>query len=103
MLYYAVEEALECEKIGHYSAGILTFSLLLNLFKKKTPQSRHIVAHKLLRQRPTKQMFAETVEAFQKAASEQSDYECGKYESIEDYQQSIIRDWKEFIKRLHRI
>lgn len=57
LLYFAVEEALECAKIGYYAIGILTFSQLLNLFNRKTPASRHVVAHQILRQRPTKPVF----------------------------------------------
>jgi len=102
LLYYAVEEALECAGIGHYGIGILAFSQLLNLFNRDTPSSRHIVAHELLRQRPTEQMFEETVEAFKIAASEQSDHECGKHGSIADYHQSVLRDWNEFIKEHHK-
>ena len=52
-LYYAVEEALECAKNGYYAAGIITFAQLLNLMKKKTPYSRHLVAHEILKERPT--------------------------------------------------
>lgn len=52
VLYYAVEEALRCASQGYYAIGILAFAQLLNVFNKKTPQARHIVAHELLTTRP---------------------------------------------------
>ncbi len=102
VLYYAVEEALECEKIGYFGIGILTFSQLLLVFNKKTPGSRNVVAHEALTQRPSKQMFEEAVEALRSAASEQSERECGKHGSIADYQQRIVTEWEKFIKEHHR-
>lgn len=101
LLYFAVEEALECAKIGYYASGILTFSQLLNLFNRKTPASRHVVAHEILRQRPTKPVFEEVVEEFKNVASEQSDQECGKLGTTTDYQQNLVKKWKVFIEKLH--
>ena len=102
VLYYAVEEALECARIGYFGIGIIMFSQLLKLFNKKTPGSRNVVAHEALIQRPSKHMFEETVEAFKSAASEQSDRERGKHGSIAGYQQSVVTEWQEFIKEHHR-
>lgn len=103
LLYYAVEEALECAKLGYYGIGIVTFSQLLNLIKKETPKSRHIVAHEVLMQRPTKDTFDIIVESFRIAASEHSQREIAKSQSIEEYHQKITRDWKALIKNLHGI
>ena len=102
-LYYAVEEAIVCAKIKYYGIGIITFSQLLNLFKKRTPINRHIVAHKVLTQRPTKQMYEEILETFKNAASERSKHECKKCGSIADYQQSVLKNWEDFIKKQYRI
>jgi hypothetical protein len=101
LLYYSVEEALECAKIGYYGIGIIAFSQLLNLFREKTPEHRHLVAHEFLRQRPSKEMLEETVAAFKNAASKQSDRECRKRNDIPAYQQLLFKKWKELIKKLH--
>jgi hypothetical protein len=103
LLYFAVEEALECAKIEYYCVGVLTFSQLLNVFNCETPASRHAVAHEILRTRPTKQTFEEVVEAFKSAASEQSDRESGKCRSVADYKRNIVSEWEAFIKNLHGI
>lgn len=47
-------------------------------------------------------MFDDTLMAFKTAASEQSDLECGKQESVADYQQYIAGEWKDFIQKLHK-
>jgi hypothetical protein len=101
LLYFAVEEALECAKTGYYGIGILTFSQLLNLFNERTPASRHVVAHELLRQRPTKLMFEEAIEAFKSAASRQGDRECRRHASTTDYQQKVAKEWKAFFEKLN--
>lgn len=102
LLYYAVEEALECEKIGYYGIGIITFSQLLNLFRKQTPPSRHLVAHEVLKQRPAQQMLQSTIQELKMAAAERCDQESRRHGNRARYQQSIIRDWEKFIGRHHR-
>ena len=101
LLYYSVEEALECAKIGYYGIGIIAFSQLLNLFKEKTPEHRHLVAHDFLCQRPSKEVFDETVAAFKNAASKQSDHEYKKQNDIPAYKQLLSKEWEELIKKLH--
>ena len=101
LLYYSVEEALECAKIGYYGIGIIAFSQLLKLFGEKTPEYRHLVAHEFLRQRPSKEMFEETVAAFKNTASKQSDRECRRQNDIPAYQQLLSKKWKVLIKKLH--
>ena len=101
LLYYSVEEALECAKIDCYGIGIIAFSQLLNLFAEKTPEHRHLVAHEFLRKRPSKEMFEETVAAFKSAASEQNARECRRRNDIPAYQQLLVKKWKELVKKLH--
>ena len=62
LLYYAVEESLTCAERGYYSAGILTFSQMLNQFNGKTPSARHEIAHEFLQKRPTKKTYESILE-----------------------------------------
>jgi len=101
LLYHAIEEALECATLHYYGIGIITFSQLLNLFGRDTPESRHIVAHEVLEQRPTKEMFDSIVESCKNAASECSDREIAKSQDIEEYQQKVVGGWKLLMKSLH--
>ena len=101
LLYYAVEEAMLCAKMGYYCAGILTFSQLLKQFHKKTPASRHDVAHKIFKVRPTKNTFESILEEFKKAASDRSKHECAKCSNIEEYQQKISASWKRLMEEFH--
>jgi len=103
LLYFAVEEALECANIGYYGIGILTFSQLLNLFNRKTPGARHIVAHEVLATRPTRETFDEIVEAFKEAARAHSDDEQRKQPDTSRYQRMVLNEWHSFMVRLHRI
>ena len=103
LLYYAIEEALECAQSGYYGIGIITFSQLVNLFGKDTPESRHIVAHEVLKQRPSKEMFETIVESFKATACQYSDREVAKSQSIEEYNQKISEDWNALIKSLHDV
>lgn len=103
LLCFAVEEALECAKMEYYGIGILAFSQLLNAFGRKTPASRHAVAHEIFRTRPTKQTFEEVVDAFKIAASERSDCEMERCRTATDYKQKIVSEWEAFIKDLRGI
>ncbi len=100
-LYYAVEEALECAKIGYYSTGILTFSQLLNLLHKKTPTERHLVAHDILQSRPTKESYEKIEEAFKDAATHQSKTEQSRRSSQQEYNRQLTQKWTELISKLH--
>ena len=99
-LYYAVEEALECAKNGYYATGIITFAQLLNLMKKKTPDSRHLIAHGILKVRPTKKTFEEVKEEFKKAASEYSEKEILNYQENSNYQDLVLQRWYELKQSL---
>jgi phosphomannomutase len=102
-LYYAIEEALECAKLGYYGIGILAFSQLLNLFNKDTPKSRHIVAHEFLKQRPSKDIYTTVLESLKKAAADRSDQEIEKTKSIENYHKKLEEEWMILIQDLHGI
>jgi hypothetical protein len=99
-LYYAVEEALECAKNGYYAIGIITFAQLLNIMKKKTPRSRHLIAHEILKIRPTKDSFETIKQEFKKAASEYNNREMVKYENISQYQVHVFQKWNTLMEKL---
>ncbi len=100
LLYYAVEEALQCAKNNHYAAGIITFAQLLNFLKEKTPNDRHLVAHKILQTRPTKEAYEEVKQKFEKAAAEMNEREVSKYKSISEYENKVNINWQELMKKL---
>jgi len=103
LLYYAIEEALECAKLGYYGIGILTFAQLLNLFNKNTPESRHMVAHEFLKQRPSEDMYNTIVESLKNVATDRSNQEIAKTKSIENYHKKLEEAWGILIKHLHGI
>lgn len=102
LLYYAVEEALECAKIRYYGVGIIAFSQLLNLFNEKTPEDRHSVAHEFLTQRPTILMLESVVERFKNAATGRSKKEHDKVASgdLQEYRERVVADCAELMKKL---
>lgn len=99
-LYYAVEEALECSSRGYYASGIITFAQLLNLMKKKTPNSRHLIAHQILKERPTKAAFEEITQEVKKTASEYNDREITEYQDNSKYQDLVLKKWNELLKKI---
>jgi len=101
LLYWSVEESLECAKIGYYGIGIVAFAQLLKLFNEKTPDSRHSVAHKFLESRPTREMFDAVVADFKTAAAERCDLESRKFRTSGEFEQKISAEWELFIKKLH--
>lgn len=100
-LYYAIEEALECAKNKYYVAGILTFSQLLNLLNEPTPKGRHIVAHKILKNRPTKQIYEDIKKKFEDKASQINSNEILKANDFERYTSEVWNNWQELIKKLN--
>jgi hypothetical protein len=102
LLYYAVEEALECARIGYYGIGMIAFSQLLNLFNEETPEDRHRVAHEFLKQRPAKPMFDSVVERFKIAAAHRSDKEIRKVDSggLTQYRERVLTEWGVLVKEL---
>jgi len=101
LLYFAVEEALECAKTGYYGIGVMAFAQLLNIFNEKTPDSRHRVGHKLLEFRPTKEAFDSIVAEFKRAAAERQQLERAKYENPDMYDREISLEWWQFMRTLH--
>ena len=85
ILYYSVEEALECAKIGYFGIGIIAFAQLLNLLKEAAPKSRHDVAHSFLELRPTKQTFDQVVAEFKIAAARQCEEESRRHTVVGEY------------------
>lgn len=100
-LYYAVEEALECAKIGYYAVGILTFSQLLNLTNKSTPKERNRVAHEILKGPPTKEMYERVKIKFEKAAEAITKKELSLHKDPKEYDQKLAQVWTELIVKWH--
>ncbi len=100
LLYYSVEEALLCAKNGHYAAGIITFAQLLNLLKEKTPEDRHLVAHKILQVRPTREKYEEIKQEFEKTAAEHNEKEIEKQKNISEYEKKVKTAWEELMQKL---
>jgi hypothetical protein len=100
LLYYAVEEALQCAKNGYYSIGIITFAQLLNIMNKNTPPSRHLVAHKILKIRPTKKSFEMIMNEVKNVASEYNCKEMEKYKDVKEYHVYIFNRWTDFLGKL---
>lgn len=103
LLYFSVEEALECAKIGYYGIGIMAFAQLLNLLSESTPDERHLVSHKFLEWRPSKQSFDAIVDEFKTAAANVSARESARVQDIGVYNQIVLQEWKDFIKQLHNL
>jgi hypothetical protein len=99
-LYYAVEEALECAKNNYYASGILAFSQLLNLFNEKTPKDRHIIAHEILRHRPTKEMYEQIIEKVKNASIAINVREMKRHDDIKKYEQKILKAWNDLMSKL---
>jgi hypothetical protein len=99
-LYYAVEEALECAKNGYYAIGIITFAQLLNIMNKKTPSCRHLIAHEILKTRPSKDSLETIKQEFKKAASEQNNREMIKYKNDSQYQDDVSQKWNTLMQKL---
>lgn len=97
LLYYAVEEFLECAKIGYYSSGIIVLSQLLNLFNKKTPSKRHEVAHEILVKRPNREDYEQILESFKKAALNKQNEEITRYKNPSNYEKTVRKAWDELI------
>jgi len=101
LLYFAVEEALLSAKQGWYGIGILAWSQILNALKRPTPVSRHVVAHELLRQRPTKAAFDAALDQLKLAASDHTTRELAKVDDPAAYRRVLLAEWTEFITHLH--
>ncbi len=102
-LYYAVEEALECAKNDYYASGILAFSQLLNALNEKTPKDRHIIAHKILRNKPTKEMYEEIKAKVEKAADDININEIKKHNNIKEYELKIEKRWRDLMVKLNPV
>ena len=93
LLYFAVEEALECEKNDYYASGIMVFAQLLNIINKATPDSRHDVAHKILEKRPTKEILEKMKMDFREAARVVCEKEIERINSIDLYKVKVNNEW----------
>lgn len=101
LLYYSVEESMECAKMGYYSAGILTYSQLLNLFNKQTPSERHEVAHKIFIKRPSQDSYNRILEQLKQAALEQQRKEFSRIADAGIYSNKLLNNWKSIMRKLH--
>ena len=81
-LYYAVEEAMECAKNNYYASGILAFSQILNSLNEKTPKDRHVIAHEMLRNKPTKEMYDDIKSKVEEVADKINMKEINKHSDI---------------------
>ena len=102
LLYYAVEESLECSKLGYYSSGIIAFSQILQLLKEKVPMARHKVAHEILKGRPSKGDFDDIRQQVKQAVWEIYERERRGKDDPEVYWQKVLAMWKRVIGRLNR-
>lgn len=100
-LYYAVEEAMECAKNNYYASGILTFSQILNSLNEKTPKDRHVIAHEMLRNKPTKEMYDDIKSKVEKVADEINIREIKKHSDIKQYEKNISRSWNDFMAKIN--
>ncbi|MGW8256772.1 MAG: hypothetical protein ACWGMZ_04735, partial [Thermoguttaceae bacterium] len=91
MAYYAVEEAIECQKKGYYGVGIIVFAQILRMLGHDSPPTRNDVAHRILKKRPTKEAYNEILESVKKMAIKQSDSECRRYDTIAGYNRKIAK------------
>jgi len=101
LLFYAVEESLECAKLNYYGIGIIAFSQLLNLFNEQTPPERHEVAHEFLTVRPSRCNFDRIVGQFKDAAEACSDRECARCDDVATFESKIAARWAAFIEAHH--
>jgi hypothetical protein len=103
LLYYAVEEALECAKIGYYSSGIMVLAQLFTLFNEEVPDERHLVAHEILRHRPSHAAFEQLRKQLDTLAAAASDRELAKLDPDKhvEYHEQLLRDWNALMQRLH--
>ena len=100
LLYYAIEEGLQCAKDGYCAAGIMAFSQLLNVLQQETPDARNEVAHKLLETRPSIDDFNKILEMVKAAADRRYQMELKKEENPTLYHQRLLDDWKKLMRRL---
>lgn len=99
-LYYAVEEALQCAQNGHYATGIITFAQLLNLLQEKTPEDRHLVAHKILRVRPTREAYEKVKKEFKKVAADINEKEASRHANATEYEKKVHTSWQTLMQKL---
>lgn len=100
-LHFAVEEAMECAKNDYYAAGILSFSQLLNQLNEKTPNDRHLIAHEILRNKPTKEMYESIFEQVKSATAAINIREMKRHRDIKQYAQRVSHAWNAFMRKYH--
>ena len=102
LLYYAVEEGLQCARGGYYAAGIMALSQLLNVLNERTPEARNRVAHELLQGRPSKADYEATLQQVKEAAQRRYANELAKQADATQYHQRLVRDWETLMQGLLR-
>ncbi len=93
----AIEEALECSKLGYYSAGILALSQLLNVFKKQTPKARHAAAHKMLVNPPAKDDYENIKALIETVCKKKQEDEKQRYNDHSKYFSKVAEEWNKTI------
>jgi hypothetical protein len=100
VLFFGVEEALLSAKNGWYGIGILVWSQILNALNRPAHHSRNLVAHELLKQRPTRVAFDEAVAVLKATASEQSERELTRHSDPASYRKIVLGEWRDLVSRL---
>lgn len=100
LLYYAMEEAVKCAQAGYYSAGIIIFAQLLNVFNEGTPDGRHKVAHSVLKERPTREAYDAIVAQVLKIAKKIQNSEISKYPDTKAFELEIGEKWNFFMTKM---
>lgn len=101
LLYFAIEESLECASRGYYAAGILAYSQLFNCFGIKAPESRHKVAHEFLHHRPTAEIYDSMLFTIKYVAEVAYIKEADKFTgSREEFHKKLFTLWKESFKKI---
>jgi len=99
-LYYAIEEGMECSKIGYYAAGILALSQLLNVLNTSTPEERNKVAHEFLHRRPEKTDFNRVIQQVKDVAQSLQHKELKRENDTKEYMQRLVSQWTNLLKSL---
>ncbi len=104
LLYYAVEESLECSKLGYFSAGIIVLSQVLHILEghKNVPEARNKVAHESLKWRPSKKDFDDVLRQVKRAAEDIYERERSRADDPKVYYERVQAMWESAISSLNR-
>lgn len=102
LLYYAVEEALISAKNSYYSIGIIVWYELLKSVlhanSKIDANKRNVLAHNILRDRPTKEDYDGLLEKFKSESKKCYLKEIAKTKNKEAYISELYKEWGGFMK-----